>query len=455
MIEDIPSSSPEGKNWIKHQLLGLSGKSISRVLDIGCGAATYYHYYNNILSNAEWTGVEIWPDYLEEYKLNQIYKNVIIDHANHVDYTTLERFEIVFVGDVLEHMEKQDAVELVHKLMKQTDYLFISIPIVYYPCDEYQHNPHLRHIKSDWSDEEVMAEFGQYVQRKDLGKVVGTYLLSNTVIQSDQPHYYFMSGLPRSGSTVLSAILNQNPNVFVTPTSPLLDQLVANQNIWHNLQTVKANPIPVQLDNITREMIAAMWQHIEGKHILDKNRGWGKNMPAAETLFGYPVKMIATVRDLPSIMASWLVLLRDNPDSYMDIKLQQQGLAVNDANRMQEMWSNMVRDCYESLLAAMRDAPEQLLIIDYDQLVTEPDVQIGKIQEFLGIPEYSYCYDNISSGTVDDDLAAWGLRKMHVIRSHLKKTSCDAKEVLGDQLYEYFVKIDLEFWNQVPERFRK
>ena len=146
---------------------------------------------------------------------------------------------------------------------------------------------------------------------------------------------HFISGLPRSGSTVLSALLNQNPEIYVTPTSCMLDQLIENQNIWHNLQTVKANPIPVQLDNITRELINAMWKHRSESIILDKNRGWGKNMPAAEVLFGKKMKMVCVVRDLPSIMASWLVLLKNNPGNYMDKLLGEKGLVINDINRME------------------------------------------------------------------------------------------------------------------------
>ena len=46
--------------------------------------------------------------------------------------------------------------------------------------------------------------------------------------------YYFMSGLPRSGSTVLASILNQNPAVYVTPTSPMLNVAVKMQEAWRD-----------------------------------------------------------------------------------------------------------------------------------------------------------------------------------------------------------------------------
>ena len=34
--------------------------------------------------------------------------------------------------------------------------------------------------------------------------------------------YYFMAGLPRAGSTLLSSLLNQNPNLYSGPSSPVL-----------------------------------------------------------------------------------------------------------------------------------------------------------------------------------------------------------------------------------------
>lgn len=257
--------------------------------------------------------------------------------------------------------------------------------------------------------------------------------------------YYFLSGLPRSGSTVLAAILNQNPAVYVTPTSPLLDQLIENQNIWHNLQTVKANPYPVQLTNITRRMIDVMWSHREEPIIIDKNRGWGKNMPASTILFEKEIKMIATTRDLPSIMASWLTLLKNNPKNYMQVMFDQKGVEPTDKNMMAEMWFNMVKDCLEALQCAKKDASNRLLLIDYDDLIINPKNCILHIEDFLNLPHFEYDFNNIQSDTNDDDLAAWGLNGMHKIRTKLQKTAKDPKIVLGDELYNKFIELEKQY----------
>lgn len=257
--------------------------------------------------------------------------------------------------------------------------------------------------------------------------------------------FHFLSGLPRSGSTVLASILNQNPAVYVTPTSPMLDLLIENQNVWHKTPSVMANPNPEQLTNVTRGMINSMWEHRPEPIIIDKNRGWGKNMPASTILFEKEIKVIATVRDLPSIMASWLTLLHNNPNSYMDDKLRQYNVEPTDDNRMAEMWFNMVKDCMDGLKVLKNDAANRLLLIDYDAMIADPASTISNIETFLDLPKHTYDFNNIVSDTEDDDLVAWGLRGMHHVRPKLEKTSKDPKNILGESLYNRFKELESQY----------
>lgn len=253
--------------------------------------------------------------------------------------------------------------------------------------------------------------------------------------------FHFLAGLPRSGSTVLASILNQNPNVYVTPTSPMLDLLIENQNAWHRLPSVKANPFPEQLTNVTRAMINAMWEHRPEPIIVDKNRGWGKNMPASTILFEREIKVIATTRDLPSIMASWLTIIRNNPGNHVDQKIARLGAAVNDDNRMAEMWFEMVKDCMEALQQLKQDAANRLLLIDYDELMADPKTQLSRIERFLVLPYHEYDFNNIINDTNDDDMVAWGFDGMHKIRAKLSKTARSPQEILGHSLYERFLQM--------------
>lgn len=256
---------------------------------------------------------------------------------------------------------------------------------------------------------------------------------------------HFMSGLPRSGSTVLASILNQNPHVYVTPTSPMLNVAVKMQEAWREDPTVKANYFEEQARNLTKAILPAFWQHRPEPIIIDKGRGWAKNMLTVNALFGQKIKVIVVERDLPSIMASWLTIIKRQTNNFVDNKIIESGLPVTDENRMAEMWFNMVKDCMEGLRQIKLEVPDQIVCVNYDDMIRNPTQEIEKIEKFLKLPYYQYNFSNIENDTTDDDLVAWGFEGLHTIRPKLEKTSKDAREVLGEKLYNRFVEIEKEY----------
>jgi sulfotransferase len=257
--------------------------------------------------------------------------------------------------------------------------------------------------------------------------------------------YHFLSGLPRSGSTVLASILNQHPDVYVTPTSPMLNIAVKMQEAWREDPTVKANYYEEQINNLTKAILPAFWQHRPESIIIDKGRGWAKNMPNASTLFGKKIKAIVVERDLPSIMASWLTLIKKQKNCYVDKVLLQRGYAITDENRMGEMWFNMVKDCIEGSRQIRKDAPDQIIIIKYDELMGNATATLSRIETFLQLPKFEYDLNNIQNDTTDDDMTAWGFEGLHTIRQKLSKISNDPKEILGSELYNRFAELEKEY----------
>lgn len=251
-----------------------------------------------------------------------------------------------------------------------------------------------------------------------------------------------MSGLPRSGSTVLASILNQNPSVYVTPTSPMLNVAVKMQEAWREDPTVKANYFEEQARNLTKAILPAFWQHRPEPIIIDKGRGWAKNMPTVNALFGKKIKVIVVERDLPSIMASWLTIIKKQKSKDFDNKLILSGMLATDENRMGEMWFNMVKDCMEGTQQIKKDVPDQIIVVKYDDLMYNAQHELSRIEEFLELPKHTYDFNNIQNDTVDDDLVAWGFEGLHTIRPTLQKTSKDPKEVLGVELYNRFVDLE-------------
>lgn len=157
---------------------------ITRVLDIGAGSGTYINLIklkNNICSSAEWVGVEAWQNYINEFKLDDKYDTVINQDVRKLEWDSLGNFSVAIAGDILEHMSKDEAIILVDTIMSRCNTLIISIPIVHMPQDEVNGNPYEVHVKDDWSHNEVLETWGEYIKtfyRKSSKSKIAVYWLS-------------------------------------------------------------------------------------------------------------------------------------------------------------------------------------------------------------------------------------------------------------------------------------
>ena len=149
----MPTSSQNGKAHIKRIVGALKH---DRMLDIGCGEGTYA----KLFPYADWTGIEVWEPYVEAYGLKSLYSKLIIADARTHVFEPEDRFDIAFAGDVLEHMTQEEAKDLLGRLRQVADTVIASIPIGYYPQDEYAGNPYERHIVDNWTDARVKEVFG-------------------------------------------------------------------------------------------------------------------------------------------------------------------------------------------------------------------------------------------------------------------------------------------------------
>lgn len=166
----MPFSSGNGKDHIRRIINRLKPKT---GLDIGCGSGTYADMFPNI----EWTGVEIWEPYVEKYDLRRKYKMLYVEDARTLTLTA--PYDVVVLGDVLEHMTVEEARTLFDKMYGNgfADTVIVSIPLGHYPQGEFDGNPYEAHVKDDWTDAEVRATFGEPTWSAIEGEI-GVYVWS-------------------------------------------------------------------------------------------------------------------------------------------------------------------------------------------------------------------------------------------------------------------------------------
>src|SRR5262249_25036467 len=124
---------------------------------------------------------------------------------------------------------------------------------------------------------------------------------------------HFISGLPRSGSTLLAALLRQNPSIYHTGMSSPLAQIVMK------VQQAKSRGSEgsVLIDDkrrkrVLRGLFANYYSGNVGNVVLDTNRAWCAKMPLLAELFP-DAKVICTVRDVRWILNSIEKLVQSNP----------------------------------------------------------------------------------------------------------------------------------------------
>jgi hypothetical protein len=248
---------------------------------------------------------------------------------------------------------------------------------------------------------------------------------------------HFLSGIPRSGSTVLAAILNQNPMTHVSTTSGLVHALDGLANTWHSAGLLNENdPERKKLAQTMRGAIDAFYEDTTAPVIIDKSRGWpiAQIMAAMSQVLGHQPKIIATVRSVPDCAASFIRVAKpENLDEFM--------------------YSGQLMDhlkaAYISLQNGYNFAPENFLFVEYEDLLADPKAQLARIHAFLELPDFSYDFDNIDGSTVaEDDENLHGHAGMHDVKPKLEaQHKQDPKDLLKSH-YGSFCQP--EFWLETP-----
>jgi len=249
---------------------------------------------------------------------------------------------------------------------------------------------------------------------------------------------YFLSSIPRSGSTLLSALLNQRTDTYVSTTSGLCDTMGSAITTWErNPATHAAGSVEEDGMRLLRSIIDAHYANQKEPIIIDKGRGWPMP-PIMSTMAKVQgdIKIIATVRPIRECLASFVKVAK--PDN------------VKDFCKNSEL-ANHLFSSYHALKAGYEASPENFLLIEYNDLVKDPQKQLDRVADFLNIARQDCDPENVSPVQEDDKI--WGIKDLHKVRPKVRKRSIGGKKLLGNELWDYY--IGGEFWNDKPEPKKK
>ncbi|HCL87313.1 MAG TPA: sulfotransferase family protein [Comamonadaceae bacterium] len=255
--------------------------------------------------------------------------------------------------------------------------------------------------------------------------------------------YHFITGLPRSGSTLLSALLLQNPRFHAGMTSPvgslfrgMINQLGAGSEFGPVVSRE-------QRRRLVRGLFDSYYADQPGKDVVfDTNRMWSAHLPVLMDLFP-GAKLIACVRNVAWVMDSIERRYRANP--YETTRL------FNDDTERNTVYSRVDTLAQRNRMvgypwAALKEAffgehAASLLVVDYDLLAGAPGKVLPLVYEFLGEPEFTHDFADVRYDAPDFD-EALGLHGLHKVRAQVAPQP--RQTILPPDLFEQYSK--LSFW---------
>lgn len=268
-----------------------------------------------------------------------------------------------------------------------------------------------------------------------------------------QKKIFFLAGLQRSGATLLSSILNQNPKILTTPASPLFHMMHKTSEVTkfpENLDYSKDDSIEYCLANMPYNF----YFNSQKNYVIDKNLNWAtpNGLEVIVRYISKSPKIICCVRDVVEVLTSFNSIIssfQENEFNEIDKKVKNLTLPIDSmADRRANFLMRYDQDihrCIEGMSAIYNSSYKDcLLFIEYNDLVSDTNSQIKKIYNFLNIENFEHDYENIidTSGMSEDSVT--GIKYLHKVRSNIEKKSIDPTSVLSNGTIKRYS--NLEFW---------
>jgi hypothetical protein len=260
-----------------------------------------------------------------------------------------------------------------------------------------------------------------------------------------------MAGLPRSGNTLISSILNQNPDIIVTPYSFMIESFYIFNEKFRYYEASKINhSYDFLIDNFLSNMLQVFYEPLQCKYVIDRCPDWGTkyNLNMLKKFVSEDVKLLCPVRNILEILASFIAKIHENEyNNYIDMQLIDDQIPIyrtmDDARCDQLMKPGGHIDSALHTLSQSKlpENKNNFHLIEYDNLIKNPKKEIKKIYEFLQIKYYDgHYYDNIKQYTFlgsryNDSFLGLNL---HEINGSIKKTAKPYQKILSKYIIEKY-----------------
>ena len=231
---------------------------------------------------------------------------------------------------------------------------------------------------------------------------------------------HFISGLPRSGSTLLSAILAQNPRFHAGMSSPVGGIYKSLQETMSQRHEASIFITDKQRGSVLKGLFGSYYADIpQSDVVFDTNRMWCTKTSSLSRLFPR-AKIICCVRSISWIIDSIEQLVQKNAFEPSGIfgfdaggTIYTRVSALAGATGLVGYALDALKEGYFSKEAG------RMILVEYQSLCRAPHATMKEIYRFIDEPWFEHDFNNVEYEANEFDLQM-GVRGLHTIRQKVE-----------------------------------
>lgn len=258
--------------------------------------------------------------------------------------------------------------------------------------------------------------------------------------------YYFLAGFFRSGNTVLSAILNQNPKIYVSPLSTLIEHIWVCHSTVQNFETTKVNVLDKQRSiKMISKMTETYYSDVDKTVVFDRSKAWTNpdNIEMIKTYVTEKPKIVFTTRPVIEMMASFIAISKETIINDMNDSnfAPNEDLPINDnlADFLYSEHSNFGKQLIWNFQST--DNPDNagmIHVVKYEDLLNTPQETMNGIYNFLEIESFQHNFKNIRKIEEYNEAAAGLSKDLHKVRRVLGRSDVRVEDYLTPRSIEKY-----------------
>ena len=208
----------------------------------------------------------------------------------------------------------------------------------------------------------------------------------------------FLHAAPRSGNTVFSALLNQNPALNVSANSLVID-IMKSIAVGKGSTMFQNFPDEKSFDNVLKLVYPNYYKDWPADVIFDRSLvGYEKNYNLITKYVNPNFKCVVLIRDLFDVFASYLKWADDSPNCF----LNENKIPVDKQIEHLMHPDGLIHQSLMGTTNLYNNHRSNTIFIYYKDFVDSPKKEIERLYKFFNLKHFEHDFENIPQFKVNE-----------------------------------------------------